>query len=72
MSTQDIGDIFREEEERLLAETRAAILAETAAWDALSQPERDAILAKREAQFLSFDIADEADEEEGEEDDDDA
>jgi hypothetical protein len=73
---QDLNDIFAAEEERLLAEGRAAIAAEDAAWNALPQAERDRILAEREAKwdalFRALDVeADEEDDEDAEEEDDD-
>ena len=73
---QDLNDIFAAEEERLLAEGRAAIAAEDAAWNALPQAERDRILAEREgkwdALFRALDVeADEEDDEDAEEEDDD-
>ena len=73
---QDLNDIFAAEEERLLAEGRAAIAAEDAAWNALPQAERDRILAEREAKwdalFWALDVeADEEDDEDAEEEDDD-
>ena len=73
---QDLNDIFAAEEERLLAEGRAAIAAEDAAWNALPQAERDRILAEREAKwdalFRARDVeADEEDDEDAEEEDDD-
>jgi hypothetical protein len=68
---ENMTDIFREEETRLLAEGRAAIAAETAAWNALSQAERDAITAEREARFAALDDADEGyDDGDDDEDDD--
>ena len=73
---QDLNDIFAAEEERLLAEGRAAIAAEDAAWNALPQAERDRILAEREAKwdalFRALDVeADEEDDEDAEEEEDD-
>jgi len=68
---ENMTDIFREEEARLLAEGRAAIAAETAAWNALSQAERDAITAEREARFAALDDAAEDDEGDDEDEDED-
>ena len=61
---QDMNDIFREEEERLLAEGRAAQAAEDAAWYALPQAERDRISEERAARFAVMlgDAADDEDE----------
>ncbi|CAB5187270.1 hypothetical protein UFOVP166_26 [uncultured Caudovirales phage] len=68
---EDFNDIFREEEARLLAEGRADIAAETAAWNALTQTERDAITAEREARFAALDDAAEDDEGDDEDEDED-
>lgn len=67
---QDLSDIFREEEERLLAEGRAAQAAEDAAWYALPQAERDRISEERAARFAVMlgDAADDEDEEDNAED----
>lgn len=73
---QDMNDIFREEEERLLAEGRAAQAAEDAAWYALPQAERDRISEERAARFAVMladaadDEAEDAEDDEGEDDDD--
>ena len=70
----NIWDLFNEEEERLLAEGRAEIAAEDAAWQALPQAERDRIIAEREAKNAEWDalLSDEEpeDEDEGDNDDD--
>jgi len=63
---EDLNDIFREEEDRLLAEARTAIAAENAAWYALTQEERDAITEARLARFPDLPEADEGDEDEDE------
>lgn len=65
---EDINDIFAAEEERLLAEGRAAIAAEDAAWDALPQAERDRIAEERWAALFSA-LDEEYDEEEDDDDD---
>ena len=76
----NIWDLFNEEEERLLAEGRAEIAAEDAAWQALPQAERDRITAEREAKNAEWDALlsdeepeddeDDEDEDEGDNDDD--
>ena len=71
---QDLNDIFAAEEERLLAEGRAAIAAADAAWNALPQAERDRIQAERAARLDALPDEPETDDEEyedEEEDDDD-
>lgn len=57
----DISDIFEEEEKRLLAEGRASIAADDAAWAALTQDQRDAISKSREERFADVDAADDDD-----------
>jgi hypothetical protein len=66
----NIWDLFNEEEERLLAEGRAEIAAEDAAWQALPQAERDRINAEREAKNAEWDalLSDEEPEDEEPED----
>lgn len=67
----DIWDIFAEEEAKRLAETRAEIAAEDAAWRALPQAERDRILAEREDKWDAlFSAADPEDEDDDDDDDD--
>lgn len=72
---QSFADMLREEEDRLVAQARAEIAAEEAAWNALSDEERAAINAERAAKWDAFaDAADAADadsedDEEEEEDD---
>lgn len=67
----NIWDLFNEEEERLLAEGRAEIAAEDAAWQALPQAERDRINAEREAKNAKWDalLSDEEPEDEDEDED---
>lgn len=48
---EDLNDLFREEEERLLATAREDIAAIDAAWAALTQAERDAAIADWEARY---------------------
>lgn len=69
----NIWDLFNEEEERLLAEGRAEIAAEDAAWQALPQAERDRIIAEREAKNAEWDalLSDEEPEDEDEDEDED-
>jgi len=67
---ENLNDIFREEEDRLLAEARAEIAAENAAWWALTQAERDAITAAREARYAALAEASEEDDEEEEDEED--
>jgi len=62
-----IGDFMREDEERLLAETRAEIAREKAEWDALTPAQQAEIIAAREAKFADvpdFDDCDDPDEDE--------
>ena len=66
----NIWDLFNEEEERLLAEGRAEIAAEDAAWKALPQAERDRISAERQARLDALFGAEDSDEDEDEEDED--
>lgn len=63
---EDLNDLFREEEERLLATAREDIAAIDAAWAALTQAERDAILAAHEASLPDLPEADEEEEDEDE------
>lgn len=65
---ENLNDIFREEEDRLLAEQRAEIATIDAAWQALTQAERDAAIADWEARYPNPVEASEEDEEDEEED----
>ena len=56
---QNIFDLIREDEEKAIAQTRKEIAEEKAAWDALTQEERDAINKAREDKYP--DIPDEPD-----------
>ena len=65
---KDLDSLFREEEARLLAKAREEIAAIDAAWAALPQAERDAIIAAHEASLSDLPEADEwEDEDEDEE-----
>lgn len=67
---QSLADIFAQEEARLSAEALAEAQAEQAAWDALSDDERAAIIEARADKIEAmFDIA-EADDDEGADDED--
>jgi len=68
--TEFMGDIFAEEEAKRLAEGRAEIAAEKAAWEALSQAERDRISKDRADRYEEmFELAQEDDEDEQDEED---
>lgn len=69
-NNQLLDDIFREEEERLFQQGRAEITQETAAWELLSQSEKDRINAEREARFAN--VPEEEEEEPEDEEDDDS
>jgi predicted Fe-S protein YdhL (DUF1289 family) len=49
MST--LADFMREEEARLIAETRVEVAREMAAWEAMTPEEQAKIIAAREARF---------------------
>lgn len=51
---ENLDNLFEEEEARLLAEGREEIATMDALWAALSQAERDAIIAEREARLAAF------------------
>lgn len=51
---QSLGDLIRDEEARIVANSRREIAAEDAAWKALSDEERAAITAEREAKWDAF------------------
>jgi predicted Fe-S protein YdhL (DUF1289 family) len=63
-----LDEIMAEEEARRVAETRAEMTAEQAAWQALSPEEREAEIArmeaKREAKFANTPVDDDEDPEE--------
>lgn len=67
MESQTFADIFADYEEKRLAQSRAEIAKEDAAWEALPQSEKDRIMAEREAKFAAMADAesecDESDEE---------
>ena len=68
--TEFMGDIFAEEEAKRLAEGRAEIAAEKAAWEDLSQAERDRISKDRADRYEEmFELAQEDDEDEQDEED---
>jgi len=70
--TEFMGDIFAEEEAKRLAEGRAEIAAEKAAWEALSQAERDRISKERADRYEEmFELAQEGEEDEDEQDEED-
>lgn len=69
-NNQLLDDIFREEEARMLEQGRAEIAQETAAWELLSQSEKDRINAEREAKFAN--VPEEEEEEPEDEEDDDS
>lgn len=50
-----LGEIMREEEDRLLAKAREEIAREKAAWDALSPEQKAVHVAAIEAKFAAFD-----------------
>lgn len=68
-----LGDLFLEEETRLVEKARVEIAQEKAAWDALPQSDLYRINAEREAQYKNMapdnPDDDEQDEEQEEEDD---
>ena len=64
---EDLNDLFREEEDRLLATAREEISAIDAIWAALSQAERDVILAANRASL--YDLPEDDDEDEDEDED---
>jgi hypothetical protein len=70
-----LGDLFLEEETRLVEKARVEIAQEKAAWDALPQADKDRINAEREAQYENMvpdnPDDDEQDEEQEEEEEDD-
>jgi predicted Fe-S protein YdhL (DUF1289 family) len=66
----NLDDMFREEEERLVARHRLEAAAEKASWDALSDEERAAVLAAREAKWSAFADACEAQDDDDDDDDD--
>lgn len=68
---EDLNDIFREEEERRLAETAAEIAAEQRRWASLSDAERDALRQAYEAKYAHLDDDPETDDEDDEADEDD-
>ena len=68
---EDLNDLFREEEDRLLATAREEISAIDAIWAALSQAERDVILAANKASLYDLPEDDEEDDEEDEDEDED-
>lgn len=73
MKTFLMGDLLDQYEAEQAAKAQVEIAAERAAWDALTQAEKDRISAEREARFadlMEFD-ADEEDEEDEDEDEDD-
>jgi hypothetical protein len=49
-----LGDLFLEEETRLLEKGREEIAREKAEWDALPQSEKDRINAEREARYANL------------------
>jgi len=51
---QTLSEIMAEEEARRLAETRAEVAAEKAAWDALTPEEQAAAIAAREAKYADL------------------
>ena len=65
----NLDDMFREEEERRVAQHRLETAAESAAWDALSDEERAAVIAARDAKWNAF--ADACEAQAGDDDDDD-
>jgi hypothetical protein len=65
-----LGDLFLEEETRLLEKGREEIAQEKAAWDALPQSEKDRINAEREAKYANMPDSAPEEEPEDEEDDD--
>ena len=68
---EDLDNLFREEEERVLAEQRAEIAVADAAWEDLTQAERDAAIADWEARYPPEDDEGGGEEEEDEEDEED-
>jgi len=50
----NLGDMFREEEERRVAQHRIEAAAEKASWDALTDEERATIIAARDAKWSAF------------------
>ncbi len=64
---QTLGDLFLEEETRMLEQGRKEIAQETAAWEALSQADKDLINAKREAKFANLPEVEEEEPEDDEE-----
>lgn len=67
----NMSEIFEEEEKRLLAEGRAAIAADDAAWAALTQDQRDAISKSREERFAEIDTTDDGDDQNDDEEEED-
>lgn len=67
---QTLGDIFLEEEKRLLEKGREEIAQEKAAWDALPESEKQRINAEREARFANTPDSTDSGEDEDEPEDD--
>jgi len=51
---ESLDDIFREEEELRLAETRREIAAEQAVWAALTPEQQAAVIAASEAKWAAY------------------
>lgn len=64
---QTLGDLFLEEETRMLEQGRKEITQETAAWELLPQSEKDRINAEREAKFANLPEVEEEEPEDDEE-----
>ena len=66
-----LDELFAQDEEKRIAETKAEMAKEKAEWDALPQSEKDRINAEREAYWDKFAGPSEDDPDEEEEDEED-